>query len=468
MGAQAGTRPELEGLTQRFAELAAGLRYEDLPDDVALRAKLILRDGIGNQIAASAISEVAGKIVDLAAEWGGAEQATVVGHGIRVPAPMAALCNGTLGHGVELDDSHGSGLIKAGSVLVPAALAAAELGRASGKDVIAALVAGYEVSLRIAKAINPGHRQRGYHTTSTVGAIGASVIAARLLGLDAGGIAHALGLAAMNSGGIQAYLDDPCMAKPLGPGRAAFNGVLAAVLASRGVTGPRKVLEGREGFLNAFTDSVRVDDLLGGLGERFVIMENGFKPHSACRYAHGPIDLAQHFHGEGVRAAEVDGVLVRMSELAIRQASKPESGSLNTAMGSTEFGVALGLVRGSNGLRDYWEGFEDTAVHALARRVALAAEPEFGLGGRQAIVEVRLKGGAVLRARSEEPKGEPTSPLSREDLDRKFFATAGMVLDDAQTASISRALMALESEPRAASLLPLTVAPSARPALRAA
>ena len=282
----------LTGLTMRFATHVANLAYEQIPDDVRTKAKLILRDGIGNEIAASAISEPANRVVALVKEWGGAPQSTIIGHGMKVPAPHAALVNAMMGHGIELDDAHGSGLIKAGSVLVPAAFAVAELSGATGRDVLTGLVAGYDLAIRIAKAINPGHRQRGYHTTGTVSGIGSAALAAKLLGCDAEQIACAIGLACMQSAGIQSYLDDPCMAKPFSPGKAAFNGVMAAIMASRGFTGPRKALECREGFLNAFTDNVRIDDLNHGLGQHFSIMEVGFKPHAACRYAHGPIDLA--------------------------------------------------------------------------------------------------------------------------------------------------------------------------------
>lgn len=459
---------QLEGMTRRFAKLAATLKYEDIPADVVKKAKLIIRDGIGNQVAASAISDAAIAMTKLAHEWGGAPQATVSGFGYKLPAPLAAMCNGAMGHGVELDDAHGPGLIKAGSVLIPALFASAELNpSATGKDAIVALVAGYEVAIRIAKAINPAHRHRGYHTTSTVALIGAAVITARMLGCNEDQIADAIGLAAMQSSGIQAYLDDPCMAKPFGPGKGAFNGVLAGVLASRGFTGPKKALESKEGFFNAFTGDLRASDLTDGLGSSFVIMEVGFKPHAACRYAHGPIDLAQQAHGEGIRASDVKAITVKMSALAIRQASKFPVPHLNAAMGGTQFGVALALTRGSNGLKDYWEGFPDRSVHDLAAKVTLEPEEAFGNAGRQSIVIIETNDGRSITLRSEEPKGEPTLPMSDEELERKFFATASLVLEEARVAEISRRLMALENEPSAGALPALTVAPN-EPALRAA
>lgn len=462
------TQEDLAGLTMRFAELTANLKFEDLPAEVVRKAKLILRDGIGNQIAASAIGEPAARMVELVREWGGAPQATVIGFGFKAPLPQAAMCNAMMGHGVELDDAHGSGLIKAGSVLVPTINAIAEYKGVSGKEVITALVAGYEIAVRVAKAINPGHRSRGYHTTGTVSCLGAAAAGARLLGCNAEQIAWAIGLAGMQSAGIQSYLDDPCIAKPFSPGKSAFNGTIAAVMASRGFSGPKKVLESKEGFFNAFTDSVRISDLLDGLGKDFAIMEVGFKPHAACRYAHGPIDLAQDMYWKnGVRVDNVEKITVHMSAMAIRQASKPKVTNLNAAMGSTQFGVALALETGGNGLRDYWSGYENKAIHDVAsRKVNLVAEDEFGLTGRQAIVVIETKDGRSLTLRSEEPRGEPTNPLTEPELDRKFTGLASMVMkDSAAVEAISQRIMAIEQEANAGVIPSLTVAADGKPVL---
>jgi 2-methylcitrate dehydratase PrpD len=458
----------LEGLTMRFATHVANLAFEQVPDEVTAKAKLILRDGIGNEIAASAISEPANKVVALVKEWGGAPQSTIIAHGTKVPTPHAALVNAMLGHGIELDDAHGSGLIKAGSVLVPAAFAVAELSGASGQDVLTAVVAGYDVAIRIAKAINPGHRQRGYHTTGTVAGIGAAAMSAKLLGCSADAIACAIGLACMQSAGIQSYLDDPCMAKPFSPGKAAFNGVIAAIMASRGFTGPRKALECREGFLNAFTDRVNTDCLNDDLGRRFSIMEVGFKPHAACRYAHGPIDLAQTvYRKDGVRLVDVDKVVVGMSELAIRQASKPVCTNLNAAMGSTQFGVALALDSGANGLKEYWDGYKNPDIHAGAKKIELHAEPAYGLGGRQARIDIVLKDGRSVNHSSVEPKGEPSNPLSADDLHAKFLAMTTMVVDRAHAQRISDLVMSLDRQPKA-DVVPRAAIVDGVPALRAA
>lgn len=462
-------RAALDGLTMKYAEHVASLRFEDLPAPVVEKAKWIIRDSIGNQIAAGALAEPALRMLELAKEWGGAPQCTVTGHGVRLPAPMTAMINAMHAHGVELDDAHGSGLIKAGSILVPSVFAAAEMKKIDGRELIAALVAAYDVCVRIAKAINPGHRQRGYHTSGTVSLFGSAAAMARLLGGDAQTIASAMGLAGMQAAGIQSYLDDACLAKPFSPGKSAFNGVMAGVLASRGFTGPRKVLESREGFLNAYAADVNVATLVEGIGTHFSILEVGFKPHAACRYAHGPIDLAQDlYHLDGVRLENVAAIRVEMSELAIRQASKPSCANLNVAMGSTEFSLALALANGRNGLRDYWQGFKDRRVHDAISRVQLVRQPAFGVGGRQAVVEVKLKDGGTLSRSSELPKGEPENPLTAAELEAKFTSTAGLVIDDSQARELGKMIMTLDAGTDPASIPARSIVKDGKPTLRAA
>jgi 2-methylcitrate dehydratase PrpD len=291
---------------------------------------------------------------------------------------------------------------------------------------------------------------------------------AKLLGCNAEQIAWAIGLGCMQSAGIQSYLDDPCMAKPFSPGKSAYNGVLAAIMASRGFSGPKKVLESREGFFNAFTDSVRIDDLEDNLGKHFAIMEVGFKPHAACRYAHGPIDLAQDaYRLDGVRLDNVDHVAVHMSKLAIRQASKPVCANLNAAMGSTQFSVALALASGGNGLKEYWEGYKKPDIHAGMSKVELREEQAYGLGGRQARIDIVLKDGRKVSRASKEPKGEPTNPLTAEELEAKFLAMTTMVIDEKHARRVSDLVMSLELQPKA-DVIPQATVVDNGPSLRAA
>lgn len=436
------------GATSALASFVSELTFSHLTPDVIHKAKLLIRDGIGNQLAASTIAEPARVAHSLIETFGGTEQATITGYGDKVPVPFAAMINSMLGHGVELDDAHGAALTKSGSLLVPTIMTTGEFLNRSGAETITAAVAGYDLMVRIAMAINPGHRQRGYHTTGAVGAIASAGAAAKQFGFDAERTADALGLGAMQAAGIQAYLDSPCMAKPLSPGKAAFNGTLAAMLVSKGFTGPKMGLESREGFFNAYADGVKPGEIFDGLGSDFKIMEIGFKPHAACRYAHGPIDAAQAIKAENDFTAEdIAKVTVRLCALAIRQSGRNITPNLNAAMGSTPFGVSLALLGNLNGLKDYEEGFKDQAVHALSAEVELIAEPEYGLMGRQAVVEVQLKDGRVITEAVEGPKGEPDLPMSDAELEKKFLDLAAVSIGAVRARDLSELIMNLENVP---------------------
>jgi 2-methylcitrate dehydratase PrpD len=447
-----------EDLTRQVAEFIVRLRYEDLPEAVVTKTKQLVRDGIGNQLAASSLDTPARHVLDLFRAWGGSEDATVAGYGDRLPIAHAAMVNAMLGHGVELDDAHANALTKSGSALIPATIAFSELTQASGRDAIAAAVAGYDVMIRIGLAVNPAHRQRGYHTTGTASPFGVAAIGAKLLRLTVEETQWALGLAGMQSAGVQAYLDDPCMAKPFSPGKGAFNGTLAALLASKGFTGPRTILEGKEGFLNAFAGEYDVGEIRNGLGTNFKVLEVAFKPHAACRYAHGPIDAAQVLHDKhGIRAEDIRAVTVRMSELAIRQSGRTEIPSLNAAMGSTPFGVVVGLLYGSNGLPDYRTAFEDRTVHDITQEVSVEPYDDAGVMGRSAVVSATLASGEVIEHRVAGPRGEPGNPLSDEELHEKFLGLAALALGQDRSVQLSNSIQELDEIKNLRQLVPQLV-----------
>lgn len=438
----------ISGVTRALASYVSCLRFEDLPAGVVAKTKQHLRDGLANQLAASRMAVPARIVRDQVRLWGGREEATITGYGDRVPAPNAALVNAMLGHGIELDDAHGNALTKCGSVLVPAALAAGETAGADGREVITALVAGYDVMIRLGLAVTPSHRKRGFHGTGTAGTFGAAAAAARLLRLDEEHTAWAIGLAGMQAAGIQAFLDDPCLAKPFSPGKAAANGILAATFAARGLSGPKTVLEGNEGYLRAYADAATPEVITAGLGADFKVMEMGFKPHAACRYAHGPIDASHEIRTSArFELGDIERVVVRCSELAKRQSGRSEVPNLNSAMGSTPFSVGVALARGSNGLDDYVEAFADAGIHRLARSVEMVVvgdDPGMGVMGRAAEVEVELKDGRVLRNRVPGPKGEPDRPLRETDLARKFRSLALIALAPDEVEALAAQLAKFE------------------------
>lgn len=205
----------------------------------------------------------------------------------------AALANGAFSHALDMDDLHNASIIHLGTVVVPAALAVAEQIGASGKQLITAIAAGYEIGARVGEAVNPDS-YFFWHTTGTAGTFGAAAAAAKLLTLDAEQTAHCLGSAGSQAAGLWEFLQEGAMSKTLHAGKAAFNGIFAAFLAKEGFTGATKILEGEKGFCLAMTSKAKLNKLTEGLGQgKYKIDENAFKPYAACKHCHASINAVQ-------------------------------------------------------------------------------------------------------------------------------------------------------------------------------
>src|SRR5712672_3248435 len=245
------------GETIRLAEYAAGLRYEDLPKEVVAAAKDAIIDTIAACICGSALpwSRI---IIDYAERTGPGGVSRILGRGSAVQAPAAALANGALAHAFELDSLTRPGAgAHPGATVLPPALAISQEQGSSGRDLIAAFVAGNEVMIRIGRATGHTNEARGFHAPGTTGPFGGAVAAGHLLGLDAAKMTNALGIAGSLSCGLLEFAKSGtgAMVKRLHLGRAAESGVLAAGLAADGFTGPVSVLEGEFGFLRVFCGS---------------------------------------------------------------------------------------------------------------------------------------------------------------------------------------------------------------------
>ena len=256
-------------------------------------AKRFLLDNLGAAIAGakSEVTLIALEAARAAAE-GGAGSSVVFGRHATLPAPLAAMVNGTSAHALELDDFGGCG--HSGAVVIPVVLALAARGRISGKAALAALLAGYDLAARVlegAGGYRP-HNEKGWHSTGTCGSFGAAAAAAKLLALDAERFANALGIAGTFTGGIWAFLDDGAMTKRFHPGKAAENGLTAALLAQAGMSGPRRMLEAEwGGFFSTYSPGIATPEAtLAGLGKEFRIATSGMKPYACCRGLHACLD----------------------------------------------------------------------------------------------------------------------------------------------------------------------------------
>jgi 2-methylcitrate dehydratase PrpD len=429
-------------------------------------------------IALAAASEPAARAAAaVARRAGGAGEATLLVHGDRVPAPLAALANGTAAFSHNFTDTTLSCVIHGGPVAVPAALAAGELVGAGGAQVVTAVVAGYEVMTRVGNAINAGparmaHHRKGYHPTATCGVFGAAAIGGKLLGLSADGIAAALGVAGSFASGLSESLSDGSDAWRAHGGIAAHNGLLAALLVRAGLTGPRAVLDGRKGFCAAFTDGGHdAAALVDRLGERYLVEDAAFKLHNTAHVWALPLDAlaalrAEHRFGP----ADVERMEVTFPQNWTAIMDDPSGAtyaprSYAQATNNLRFCLALGLHAGRVYLDEFDEQhLRDPAILDTARRVV--PRPDGALGRifettdrAPTRLEVVLRSGARHVREVDYPRGSPANPATRAELEAKFDALAGAVLPAGRTAELRAAVAELERAPSLDDLVSLCVAP---------
>ena len=457
-------------VVQRLAQLAVRTREQGLPDglrdDVARR----VLDLIGNSLAAT--GEVSATAVTAVVRgWGGPQDATAIGTGLRVPAAAAALVNGTLAHSLDFDDTHLPSVLHPSASVVPAALAVAEATGAGGATLLDAAGVGIEVAVRLGMGGydrvlgNSEFFERGQHATSICGAVGAAVAAATVGGLDADGIAHAAGIAAsMGSGLLEANRTGGTV-KRVHCGWAAHAGVVAADLARHGLTGPPTVVEGRFGFLHAFCgERADVDAVVDGLGEHWELPGIFFKPYPCNHFTHAGIDAALEIRTR-VRTEDVEEIELGAPTAVLRTIGEPASEKARPKSGyhaafSGPYTVAAALT-GGGGLGVFHEDFTDAAASDPAR-LELAARVRCVPDSRcdaifphqfPAVLRVTTRDGTRHEVRVDANRGGPQNPLSPVELAEKFRLNAARVLDDASARRVAAEALALPSAPDLTALM---------------
>jgi 2-methylcitrate dehydratase PrpD len=436
-------------LTKVLAEFACNVTFEKLPPNVIVKTKQLMLDCLGNQIGAygEESAQMLYDVLDVSSVRGGS---SVVGYGTKTVPLLAGCVNGMLAHLLDMDDAHRDSLTKTGSAVTPAAMAIAEAYDCEGKSVIEAVVAGYETMIRLGLAVNPGHRGRGFHSTATLGTYGAAVAAGRLLRLDAGRMVDAVGMAGTQAAGLAAFINNAAMIKPFNVAKGVYNGILSALMAMRGFRGPPDIIEGEEGFIRAYSDQADPDRVVNNIGVHFHLLESGFKPHAACRYAHGPIDAAVGLMKKyGFEAEEIQEIHVHLSTLANRQSNFYEPKSIASAQGSTPFAIAAALVCATDSLSvsDIRTAFNDPRVWVLHRCIHLHVDSGMDYMGRGCTVRVLLRSGSSYEEDVKLPRGEPENPMSDIEIQQKFMRQAAAVIGERRARSIGDLLNRLETLP---------------------
>lgn len=449
------------GPTLVLAEFIAGLNFEDIPLRCLEQIKAAFLDSLGCGLFGSTL-EWSKKVNSLVVQMGGKEEATLWANDFQGPAANVALGLGTMIHSFDFDDYHNAKL-HPGAAVLPAALAMAEKEGSSGKDLLTAMVAGYETMIRVSLATGPASsRQRGWHLTGTCGTFGAAAAAGKILHLDPEGMASALGLAGTQSAGLWAFTADGSESKRFHPGRAAQSGILAALLAKQGFRGPTQILEAKDGgFCQATSDSFDLRRLTAGLGKKYEAEEVVLKPYSCCGSLHSTIDATRELaRVHRIKAEDVERIRVHNSQVVKLQCGFEYQplGPLQAQM-SMQYCTAIALLDG-HVLVDQFkdERLSEPGVLDLAHRVEFVIDPEIDALYPEKFaskVEIVLKDGRSLWQRVDYPKGSSENPMIADEVENKFRALARTVKDEHTTSSILELGQRLEELKNLFPLIPL-------------
>jgi 2-methylcitrate dehydratase PrpD len=416
-----------QGLTRTLSEQARKLTYADLPDEIRALARQCVLDTIACTLAGASEPLTTMLLAEMT-EQGGRAEAGVIGHAARLPAASAALVNGAAGHALDFDDVNLAMPGHPSVAILPALLALAEARGASGADIIAAFVAGYELQCRVGTTISPGHYDvLGFHATATVGSFGAAAACAHLLGLDADQSATALGIAGTQAAGLKSMFGTMC--KPLHAGKAAYHGLLAAKLAARGFTSRADVLECGQGFARTHSPDFNPERAFADPPGGFHIRNNLFKYHAACYLTHAPIETARKLRAQhGVTPDKVARIHLQLDEACDRvcNIAAPRTGL--EAKFSLRLTTAMALAGvDTSGLANYSEATAaDPVLIALRDKVEFDFRPN--TGSTKAALTVELTDGTRLTAQHD--SGVPASDVPDQGgrLEAKFSALVEPIL----------------------------------------
>jgi 2-methylcitrate dehydratase PrpD len=424
--------------TQKLAEFAASLEHEDIPSSIVDKAKEIILDTIGVGLG-GADAHSSRILLDVVSQFGGVKESTIFGHPDRASCRDAALINGAMAHALELEEAQtlpGHPAV----VVLPAALAIAERQHLSGRELIAAFVAGYDIHCRLAHGSKRSAMELGWHFTSVCGVFGAAVAVGRLLRLDRQRMANALGLAGSQAAGNLMSETDGTLAKRLQPGLAAQGGIISALLAEKGYTGPTNVLEAPHGFYDMYAHEYDLNTVADGLGEQFEIANSNLKIYPCCSFAHGSIDAALMLvANHGLKPSDVRRIEIKVTSPSYTQACQPLDKKRRPqnpvfAQFSIPFFVAMAICKGGIDFDPVdQDALKDPEILALSNLVYPENDPDLEdeyrrTGLLPTKVTVVTRSGRSFHQRVVFPKGHSQNPLSFEEVRQKFEHFASKVL----------------------------------------
>jgi 2-methylcitrate dehydratase PrpD len=428
---------------RQLAGFAAALRADAIPAAVLERAEDLMIDWLGSALAGKGARPVE-TITRFAERMGPADGPSELLIHRRSTSPLAAaMANAAASHVAEQDDLHNSSVLHPATVVFPPALAVAQaLGR-SGAELLAAVVAGYEVGIRVGEFLGRSHYTI-FHTTGTAGTLAAAAATGHLLRLDGEQMANAFGSAGTQAAGLWEFLREAADSKQLHTAHAASAGLTAAYLAADGFTGAKRIFDGKQGMAAGLSRDADPARLVDRLGTRWALPETSFKFHASCRHTHPAADaLLAAMRAYDLRADDIESVTALVHQGAL-DVLGPVVDPQTVHQSKFSMGTVLGLVavHGRAGLTDFDAHWRDADVGAFCGRVAMrldaevdAAYPARWIGK----VSLRTNDGRTIEARVDEPKGDPGNTLSRSEIEDKAHRLAAY-RDGASRAEMTRAI----------------------------
>ncbi len=366
------------------------------------------------------------------------EEASVIGLNYKTSILNAVLINGINAHVAELDDGERFAMMHPGAPIISVLLPLVEAKNLTGNDLLKGIIIGYEAAIRVARAIQPAIKERGYHATGVCGTLGAAAGAAAALGFSKTQMKDAISAAATGAAGILEVIDEGSQLKPYNAGHAALSGLIAAFMAQSGFVGPGNVLTGKRGFIPVLTNKYKLEKLNRLAGD-YLRVENAYvKPYAACRHSHPAVEATLNILQEtDVKPHDIASVKVDTYYWAVGGHEHTTIQGVSSAKMSTPYSVAVALVTAKAGLSEFVEEMlNNREVTELTQKVLVVSDdaltalfPE----KRAAIVQINLTNGKSYKSRVDIPKGEPENPLSEKELLEKFTELAthgGKTFDD--------------------------------------
>jgi 2-methylcitrate dehydratase PrpD len=441
-----GAAPLGTNITRDLAAFIARFRYEDLPEDAVHESRRSVLDWLGGTLAGSRHPTL-GKLLPVLEAVSGKPQASVLGRGMQLGLMEAALANGQAGHVLDYDDTHMGGVVlHASSPILASVLALAERQgndqAFDGRALICAHVAGFEGGVRAGQSA-PNHHDGGWHLTGTLGSIAAGAACAKLLGLDAKQMTYAIGIAAAQSAGMQQHRGTMC--KSFHAGKAASNGVLAALLAQQGFDSSEETIEGKRGFARIYSKVATPEVVLDQLGQRWEITRNGHKPY-ACGVVLHPILDAMVALGEerALKPEEIRKVEVRCHEMAVRITGLGDPSTGLQSKFSIYHAAAVAYLDRVAAIAQFTDA-RAAAPDVLTLRGRIEVKVDEGFAKDEAHATIVTASGERIEVHIPHASGQVGNPMSDRAIENKFLANAAPVSGEERARQIAATVWKLDA-----------------------